>query len=83
MKQETYKAARSRLLKELAERGWEVKPNLVRPQAISPDKSVQLFFRAQSVYLDNKKKGQLSMWVDIRNLPVEELIRKTGYRPIS
>ncbi len=76
MAKETYKAARERLLKELEGKGWTVKPNLVRPQAISPDKSVQLFFRSQAVY-----KGELSMWVDIRNLSVEELIRLTGYAP--
>lgn len=75
MAKETYKAARERLLRELAEKGWEVKPNLVRPQAISPDKSVQLFFRSQAVY-----QGELSMWVDIRGMKVEYLIARTGYR---
>ncbi len=74
---ETYKMARARLLQELAAKGWKTKPTLVKPQAISPDNTVQLFFHPQAVY-----KGELSMWVDIRGMHVDRFIELTGYRPI-
>ena len=71
MKQETYKAARARLLLQLKDMGWTTKPSLVVPQAIDPTKSMHLFFHPQAVYLFKH-----SMWIDIRGMTVETLIEK-------
>lgn len=71
MKQETYKAARERLLRELAALGWETKPSLKVPQAIPPGREYTLFFKTQAVY-----KNAHSMWLDIRNFSTEQFVQE-------
>lgn len=69
MKQETYKAARARLLTELAARGWTTRPALkvpwAEPSAWKPD--YRVWFRAQAVYLNAH-----SLWIDIRGMTIDD-----------
>jgi hypothetical protein len=69
MKRETFKAARVRLLGELAERGWVVRADLKRPHATSPE-GRRLTFKAQAV-LDHAGH---SLWIDIRGVTVDTLL---------
>lgn len=68
MKQETYKAARERLLSELASMGFHTKPALKVPQAVAryQSESFTLYFHAQAVYLDAH-----SLFIDIRGMGVD------------
>ncbi len=84
MPNETYKAARMRLLTELAQRGWTVNKELKVPTAIDnqlgPDLGfdgfkVKLYFHAQSVYL-HKHSMHLD---DIRGMTVESFINSVVY----
>jgi hypothetical protein len=84
MPRETYKEARVRLLKELAARGWTVKPELKTPTAISttigpdlgfPDFKTKLYFHPQSVYMHDH-----SMHLDdIRGMNVESFLNSVVY----
>jgi len=69
MPAETFAAARTRLLGELAARGWTTRPGLKEPWAEPPNGGLRLRFRPQAVYLDEH-----SLWIDIRGLSVEALL---------
>ncbi len=65
---ETYTTARKRLLAGLHEKGWTTKPDLKVPKAIKGDTLIT--FHAQAVYL-----GEHSMFLDIRNMQLDEFIK--------
>lgn len=74
MKQETYKAARVRLLNELSAKGYPTKPGLKVPQVwFDSDAKHTLFFHAQAVYLD-----QHSTWIDIRGMSSETFLNEVA-----
>lgn len=70
MKQETYKAAQTRLLAEFTSLGYVTKPNLKRPQVVL-DNQRTLFFRSQAVY-----RNELSMHIDIRGMTAAQVLAK-------
>jgi len=49
-KKPTFKKARAAIFDYLKSNGWEVKDRLKVPQAISPDKDIVLWFKAQAVW---------------------------------
>lgn len=71
MSSETYKQARERLLRALQAEGWQVKPALKVPQAISQGNAIQLFFKTQAVYLHAH-----SLHVDIRGLDIQSFLER-------
>ncbi len=79
MANETYVAARARLLRELAARGWRTQPGLKVPWAESPDGRAKLWFKAQAVY-----QGAHTLGIDIRGMSVQTLLaavqRRLDYR---
>ena len=56
---QTYAQAQQDILAGLAKEGWTVKTGLKIPQAISPDSSWKLFFKAQAIYLGQGAKADL------------------------
>jgi hypothetical protein len=72
MKKETYPVARTRLLNELEAHGWNVKRGLKVPWA--EHNGIQVSFRPQAVYC-----GVHSMWVDIRNMPIDLFLRNVEH----
>jgi len=48
---QTYVQAQQAIMAGLAKDGWTIKAALKVPQALSPDKSYKLFFKAQAIYL--------------------------------
>jgi hypothetical protein len=75
---ETFKASHARLLLELMQRGWHVKPGLKVPHATSPDGNIRLWFKAQAVYMSvgnaHSFAGARSLWVETRGLATSELV---------
>jgi len=55
----TYAQAQQDILTGLAKEGWTVKAGLKIPQAISPDSSWKLFFKAQAIYLGQGAQADL------------------------
>lgn len=77
-KQETYQAARSRILAEFTAMGTSypglvVKADLVVPQVVLPCGET-LLFKAQAVHT---KSNGLSTWLDIRGMSARSLQYKT------
>lgn len=77
-KVQTYKEKKSELLAYLEGEGWKVQRKKERapfddlkvPRATSPDGSIVLAFRSQSIY-----KGEHSLVSDSKSVTGEELIR--------
>ncbi len=74
-KKPMYARARQLLFQGLADAGWQLSGQLKVPHATSPDGTVRVWFRPQSVYLavgDGRTAptfgGARSMWIDIRAL---------------
>ena len=55
----TYAQAQQDILAGLAKEGWTVKLGLKIPQAVSPDASWKLFFKAQAIYLGQGAQADL------------------------
>jgi hypothetical protein len=49
-KKKTFKQAREEIFAYLKSKGWTLKSHLKIPQAISPDKQIALWFKAQAVW---------------------------------
>lgn len=64
----TFAQARAQILATLAGLGWQTKPALKVPQAVTPSGSV-LRFRAQAVYLNAHTLG-----VDIRTMSPDAFV---------
>lgn len=76
LRHEKYPDARARLLRELPQHGWQVKPNLKVPWARRPeDRSNTLWFKSQAVYLNDH-----SLFLDIRGMPTAEFIKRVDAR---
>lgn len=69
MPQETFVAARTRILSALTEHGWTVRSNLKTPWAEPHGGGYRLWFKAQAVYLD-----QHSLWIDIRGMSTADFL---------
>ncbi len=79
-KKPTYAKARRDILAYLGSEGWDLSsPSLKVPHATSPGGSMRLYFKAQSVHLDDGGKpfslgASRSMWLDIRELTPEQFL---------
>jgi len=73
MPKETYKQARIRLLNNLAALGWDVKPSQKVPTAISPDRTIKLFFKPQAIHTTNPL-GIHSINVDMRDANTQHIL---------
>jgi len=69
VKNETFAAAKKRLLAELAVKGWKTRPDLKVPWAEPKGGEYRLWFRPHSIYLNEH-----SMFLESRGLSVETLI---------
>ena len=85
-KKETYAQAKARLLNDLSEKGWTVKSDLKFPHATSPSGKTRLWFNPQAVHITrtgdlgrHEMKHGLSLWCDIRELNVNELLRWAAF----
>jgi hypothetical protein len=85
----TFAAAKMTLLRDLADRGWKVTYTLKVNHATSPDRNVTLFFRPQAIYeytyrgnetLSHAAKEARSLWIDARDISVEQLEKSAGVR---
>lgn len=72
----TYAQAQADIMAGLQKDGWTIKPGLKVPQALSPDSSYKLFFKAQAIYLakgDSDLGGARSLHLgDIRGSTYEQ-----------
>ena len=79
-KKPTYAKARKDILAYLGTEGWDLSsPSLKVPHATSPGGSTRLYFKAQSVHLDDGGKpfslgASRSMWLDIRELTPHQFL---------
>lgn len=75
---ETYKAARDRLLVDLALQGWKVTAGLKVPHATAPDGGFRFWFKPQAVWFSSGNShtlgGARSIHEDIRGMSLEKLI---------
>jgi hypothetical protein len=72
LRHEKYPDARARILQELPQHGWTVKPNLKVPWAKRRnDRDNTVWFKAQAVYLNEH-----SLFLDIRGMPTTEFIKR-------
>jgi hypothetical protein len=72
LRHEKYPDARARILNELPQHGWTVKPNLKVPWAKRRnDRDNTVWFKAQAVYLNDH-----SLFLDIRGMPTREFIKR-------
>jgi hypothetical protein len=75
---ETFRAARDRLLRELSSHGWAVSGPLKVPHATDPDRRVRFYFTAQAVHVSLgptfTANDARSLWVDTRGMSVEQLL---------
>lgn len=75
----TFSQGRQRLLDGLRTAGWETRPNLDVPRAISPDGQVSLWFKPQSVYYAIGQKVSLndahSLLIDVRKETPESFLK--------
>ncbi len=93
MKRKTFAQAKLDLLRGLHDRGWVVTYTLKTNHARSPDGRFILFFRPQAIYLaqvysstsslSDASKAARSMWIEARDVSVDQLVRASGYRPPS
>lgn len=67
----TYPQARVQLFAYLRSRGWEVRDRLKVPRAFSPDRDVEVWFKAQAVHAAPRGGRPYSIWIDIRTTPPE------------
>jgi len=79
-KKPTYAKARRDILAYLGSEGWDLSsPSLKVPHATSPGGSMRLYFKTQSVHLDDGGKpfslgASRSMWLDIRELTPQQFL---------
>lgn len=77
MPKQTFAAAKKETLDYLAKLGWEVRPQLDVPRAISPSRNIHLWFKPQSVYLARGERPTLgdahSLFVDLRDVTPQQL----------
>lgn len=75
---ETYKQSHARLLLQLMQAGWQVKPDLKIPYATSPDGNIRLWFKPQAVHMSignaHDFRGARSLWFETRGLATAKLI---------
>jgi hypothetical protein len=72
LRHEKYPDARARILQELPQHGWQVKPNLKVPWAKRRnDRDNTVWFKAQAVYLNED-----SLFLDIRGMPTADFIKR-------
>jgi hypothetical protein len=70
---ETYAVAKTRLLRELAAKGWTTSPFLKVPWAAPPSKDFKIWFKPQAVY-----RNDHSLFIDIRGMSVDDFIREAS-----
>ncbi len=82
MKQETFKAARVRLLAELAAKeDWTVRTegpagSMKTPWAVDRVTERKIWFKPQGIHLGPTLGNSLSMWIETRGLNVDDLIQQ-------
>jgi hypothetical protein len=75
-KQESFRLARTRLYLALKDAGWTVsKTTLKTLWAEPPGGEYRISFHAQAIYL-----GAHSLFLEMRDLPVQDLIRAAEHR---
>jgi hypothetical protein len=86
----TFDSAKVAIWTYLEELGWEVKSNLKIPYALSPNKGLKLWFKAQAVYVSQGKSSTFedarSMHIDIREMNAKEFVKylkSYGYKHYS